>query len=216
MKRLWKMQAQRIDALSLRERVIMFASIALALGALVDALVLSPALGERKLLASQLREETAANEQLRRGLDAGPAGTDATPQGRQRAALAALRSESALLEAEIRTQLAGRGDVTQLPQVVDRLLRRHDRLALVKLEAVAENAVVGNAVAGNAVAGQADGGGLAWHGVELGVTGTYPALVDYLADLERSLPGVRWGELHLSAADRPPLLTVRLMLPKAR
>lgn len=205
MKRLWKTQSARIDALSLRERVIMFVSIALAIGVLVDALVLSPALAERKQLAAQLREGRASIEQLQRQLDASPASADATPQGRQRAALAALRSESAALEAEIQAQLAARHDLPHLPLVIDRLLRRHDQLALVKLEAVEEKAV----------ADAKDGSGLAWQGVELGVSGNYPAMVDYLSDLERSLPGLRWGELHLNAADRPPLMTVRLMLPKA-
>jgi MSHA biogenesis protein MshJ len=38
-------------------------------------------------------------------------------------------------------------------------------------------------------------------------------LVEYLADLERALPGLRWGPLQLAAHSLPPELTVRLMLP---
>ena len=54
----WKAQAQRIDALSLRERAIMFVSTALALAAVVDALVVSPALKERRQLAEQSLQRT--------------------------------------------------------------------------------------------------------------------------------------------------------------
>ena len=39
MKKFWEAQAQRIDALSLRERVIMFVSVALALVALADHVI---------------------------------------------------------------------------------------------------------------------------------------------------------------------------------
>ena len=56
-------------------------------------------------------------------------------------------------------------------------------------------------------------GALRWQGVELGVAGRYLDLMDYLADLERELPGVRWGSLQVRNQGETTLLSVRLLVP---
>ena len=65
MKDFWKRQARRIDALSLRERAIMFASLAVALVAATDALVLSPRSAEQKAVATRLRAQATELMALR-------------------------------------------------------------------------------------------------------------------------------------------------------
>jgi hypothetical protein len=53
------------------------------------------------------------------------------------------------------------------------------------------------------------------HGVDVGVTGPYLQLNRYLIDLERALPGLRWGELRVHAepaGTSPPLMEVRVYL----
>ena len=66
MKKIWETQALRINALSLRERVIMFASVSVVLVALVDSLVFSPSMAELRKLSAQLREQTQQLDTLRR------------------------------------------------------------------------------------------------------------------------------------------------------
>jgi MSHA biogenesis protein MshJ len=198
----WKTQALRIDALSLRERATMFVSTALALAAAVDALVLAPALGERRQLTEQTQQRTHDLDDLRRQLAPSSTAADNSPQGRQRAAVDAARAQATALDAQIRQQLAGREEIARLPAVLDKLLRRHERLALTRLATVNEPA-----------APRADAPAVRWQGVDLSVAGSYHDLVEYLADLERALPGLRWGPLQLAAHSLPPELTVRLMLP---
>ena len=65
MKKIWETQALRINALSLRERVIMFASVSVVLVALVDSLVFSPSMAELRKLSAQLREQTQQLDTLR-------------------------------------------------------------------------------------------------------------------------------------------------------
>lgn len=203
MKQIWASQARRIDALSLRERVIMFASIALALAGLADMLVLSPALAERRQLTAQMRQQTQQLEALRSQLAAnGPGRNDDSPEGRQRAAMAHARDEQAALDAQIRRELAGREDMARLPAVLDRLLQRHERLTLVSLASAAPQRAT-------AAATQA---ALRWQAVDLSVSGQYADLLQYVAELEQTLPGLRWGPLQISTPSTPPVLTVRLML----
>ena len=210
MKTLFAAQARRIDALSLRERVIMFVSVAAALAAVTDFLVLSPALSERRALAAQLSQGAKQIEALQRQwVAAASPGTEATPQGRQHAAIEHARSELVRIDQEIRGQLSGREEMARLPVVLDRLLRAHPRLTLTQLATATPNA---SAAARSAELAPS---AVRWQGVDLSVAGSYPDLVRYLAELEQTLPGLRWGPLQVSAPASPttlPVLSVRLML----
>jgi|Laugresbdmm110sn_1035088.scaffolds.fasta_scaffold11141_4 MSHA biogenesis protein MshJ len=198
MKKIWETQAQRINALSLRERVIMFASVCVVLVALVDSLVFSPSMAELRKLSAQLREQTQQLDTLRAQVSSDS--PENSPQGQQRAALRAVRDQLSAVDAAIREQLAGRDEIARLPVLLDRLLQRHERLAITSLTTVADLPKSADSL-------------LRWQAVDLSVTGTYADLTSYLADLEASLPGLRWGPLQLTAASQPPVLTVRLMLP---
>jgi MSHA biogenesis protein MshJ len=206
MKAFWQAQVRRIDALSLRERVIMFASGAIALAAAADALVLSPALAERRQLAEQLRQESRQIDALRSQLAARLSGaTDDSPQGRALAAIERARAEQRALDDQVRAQFAGREEMARLPAVLDRLLSRHERLKLVKLETATPPPKPPSA--------DPAAPGVRWQGVDLSVSGNYADLVQYLGELEQALPGLRWGPLSITTPTQPPVLSVRLMLP---
>lgn len=198
MKKIWETQALRINALSLRERVIMFASLCVVLVALVDSLVFSPSMAELRKLSAQLREQTQQLDTLRAQVSNDI--PENSPQGQQRTALRAVRDQLSAVDAAIQEQLAGRDEIARLPVLLDRLLQRHERLAITSLSTVADLPKSADSL-------------LRWQAVDLSVTGTYADLTSYLADLEASLPGLRWGPLKLTAASQPPVLTVRLMLP---
>ena len=201
---LWKAQADRIEALSLRERCIMLASIALALGALADWWAISPAMAERGQLSAQLRKQATELSVMRAQLSAGRQALPDTPLSRQLAAIEQARSERDALEARVRGLLAGRTELARLNDVLDEVLRRHERLTLIRLSTVTDlppSAPVRNGAAA-----------IHWRGVDLSVAGRYLDLMQYLADLERTLPGLRWGELHIASKTTPPELTVRLLM----
>lgn len=201
----WQAQARRIDALSLRERVIMFLSIALALGALADTFVLAPAMAQRRALATQLRQGAVDLETMRARLATAAQNDAASPQARQRAALAQLRQEREALETQLQQRLARPDEMTRLPELLERVLRRHERLTLTRLATVAAEP-----------APAAEAGALRWQGVELSVAGSYLDLMHYLAELEHELPGLRWGPLQIGTQSSPPVLTVRLLLAGER
>ncbi len=51
-----------------------------------------------------------------------------------------------------------------------------------------------------------------WQGAKLTITGQYADLQQFLAELERTLPGLRWGTLSLQRQQGQPLLSVQLWL----
>lgn len=202
MKVFWTAQARRIDALSLRERVIMFVSLVLVLGALADTLVLGPQMATRRALAEQLQRNAVELDAMRQQLVGAQAAAADSPEARQRAALEAARRELAQLEAQLQARLADPERLTRLPGLLEHTLKRHERLVLTRLATLPPEPAATEPAAA-----------LRWQGVELGVAGNYLDLMRYLADLERELPGVRWGALQIGTQAEPPQMTVRLLLP---
>jgi MSHA biogenesis protein MshJ len=197
MKDVWKRWSRRVDALSVRERVILFVSVAFALVAATDATVLSPRAAEQKALTLRLRAQTADIDTLRQQIGATDSAAQSTA-GRLLQALRSAETQRAEIDAEIERRIADGASGTRLGPLLERVLRRHERLTLLKLATGAP--VVPRP------------GALQMQGVELGVRGSYLDLTQYLADLERTLPGLRWEELTIVRHDGAAELRARVAL----
>ncbi len=193
---LWQRQARRIDALSLRERAIMFVSLAVALVAAVDGLVLAPRMAEQKTLATQMRQGATELGALRTRLAGPAADTEAARLGRE---LAAVQAERQALEADIAGRLGTAAAATSLPDLLARVLRRHERLTLLRLTTAAPEAASPNT--------------LPRQGVEIVMRGNYPDLATYVADTETALPGLRWGTLTITRQGDTAELAAQVFLP---
>lgn len=202
-----KRLAHRIDGLGLRERCMLFASIALLMAAAADSFVLSPALAEQKLLAARLKQDNAELVTLRARLAQATHAPDAeSPVMRLRRDIARLQARQQAVDADIERLGATGGERTALAQLLERTLARHERLTLRKLATAADppSSAASSAVTKTAVR---------WQGVDLAVSGSYVDLVEYLAALESALPGLRWDALKLTASpSAASTLTLRLYL----
>lgn len=202
MKTDWKKQLARINALSLRERVMLFASVAFVMVALADTLVWSPAAAKRKSLVAE--QATAAKEldTLRQRLaDAGSTSQPDSPRGQMLARIAQSRAELQAVDSQITANLGDGKRLANLPELMDQVLRRHERLTLTHLRTTSERPT-----------DKASETALRWQAVDLGISGGYLDLVQYLADLEHALPELRWGPMEINSKQMPPELTVRLFL----
>ena len=209
MKAFMQAQAKRIDGLSLRERAIMFISLAAALVAVADALVISPRLAEHKALLAQRQAQTAQINTLRGELAGGGANAD-TPAAKLARQLAEARARQQALDAEIARGLAQGAQGARLPDLLERVLRRYERLTLLRLATVAP---AGNTVTSMLESALAKVGGAGpLQGVEIVVRGSYPDLAQYVADTESALPALRWGALTITGGNELPVLTARVYL----
>lgn len=196
--RFWRKQAERIDALTLRERAIMFVSLAVALVALADFTVLSPALGLHKRLATEVAQRTQELAALRERVALASSAAD-TPARRLQGAIEAARAERQALDAEIDKLGARSHQAPRLADLLERVLRRHERLTLVRLDT-------------SAPPSPAVEGALPLSTVHLSLAGGYHDIAHYLAEIERTLPGLRWAELRLTREGEGALLTLRVQL----
>lgn len=214
------LQAQRIDALDLRERLFLFLAVAAVIGATLDALLITPLNLERRAQQSDQRKQSAELQTLRQqfSLAAEQARGDSPSAQLQRMIQAVLAEQAQLNQQTAKLADAARPQPAQSAQsaslsplggLLAELLRQHAGLTLVKLNSLAE---LPKQAAGLTVEGWI------WQGVEMRVAGDYLVLLPYLQELEQRLPGLRWGEMRVTAqgAGSPSLLQLQLFLLSAK
>jgi len=207
----WQTQAKRIDALSLRERVFLFLSIALVLAALLDQFLIAPLSAEQAKARQNQQRQAAELKTLRQQFgDATQLNAAGSPQGQLRAAIRAAQGETLELDQQLQQRSGLLDNQSQLPEVMGRLLRQHGRLSLVNLHTLDEAALPQSVAPGAAPST------LRWRGVELQVSGDYLDLMRYLAELEATLPTLRWGQLRLSSESGRALLQLQVFLVGGR
>ncbi|MCY4756920.1 hypothetical protein [Pelomonas aquatica] len=207
----WERRARRIDALSLRERAILFLSIVAVLAAAFDTLVLAPLSARASLRNDVQARQSAELGQLREQFVAASraVGADAATGLRQR--LDAAQAERQRLDVELRKGSVSLHDAEALSAVLQRLLARQPGLALERLRLLDD-------APATARPSPAALPGMSRQGVELQVQGGYRELQHYLQALEQELPGLRWGEIRLAAGapGEAPRLVAQLFLLKVQ
>ncbi len=197
---------RKVDALSVRERVILFVLLLAAIWATVDALLLAPQdrarRGEQQKVA-QAREQLAQAEQV---LTARASQPDPRRDARQR-----LESARGNLAARLRTAAGLQARMVaakDMPKLVRDMLGDQPGLRLASLETLAPEPItpMPPAAAGvaEASAPPADAA-LFRHGVRLTLVGDYAALTRYMERLEHLPFGFYWAHAELDAVAHPEI-----------
>lgn len=192
----------RIDAMSLRERTIMFVSLLVALFLLADQVLFPGLRTQQKQLeqqtGSQLSQLHTINDQITRIVRENTEDPDVLLQAR----LAELKKRYAELEvssADITRALVSPREMARLTQT---LLRDNGALQLVKAENLPAEAIPLLETEKAATPGAA-GPSVYRHGLRLQVKGRYTDIVRYLHTLERLNWRVMWGEVNLETRKYP-------------
>jgi MSHA biogenesis protein MshJ len=219
----WARHAQRIDALSLRERAILFLSIVAVLAAAFDTWVLGPQASRQKQRLDQRRQQDTELAQLRSGfVNASSGAADTTTPWRVQ--IEGAHAERTRLDTALR-DTAAVSSAEGLSAVLQRLLAQQAGLSLERLRLLDDTPVMATAASAPASGATASAPssagapsssqllpGMSWQGVELVVRGSYPVAQRYLQQLERELPGLRWGDLQLAAGSGPESSRLQVQL----
>lgn len=190
-------QAARVDALSLRERLFLFFSVVVVVLAVADVLWFTPT----QNLYKQAKLKVSAQDQelvrLRAEVRVNAAPVDVNKSTRE--TLAELEAQVKDVNTQIATLAPSTPGGPELEQVLVQFLRRQEGLTLLSAGTAADGS------------GAALPSGMTRKGVQLSVSGPYPALVAYVQTLETALPLLRWGTMQLKAVkDKPPELTLQV------
>lgn len=219
MRRLWLKYAAKIDALSMRERAMVFAA-ALALTLyVVFALAVEPSQRRQRILQSQIEQQKAevATLQKRQQLQ-GSRKTD--PDSANRARAEELKRQFDALDETLREMQRNLVPADRMNPLLREMLSRDAGLQLVALRTLPVVPLVVRSVPARAsgaaakspptkpAAGAAN---VYKHGVEITLQGSYVNLHDYLARLEQSPWRMFWWRARLSVEEHPRLtLTITI------
>jgi len=195
--------AKRLDAMSLRERVLVFLAAAAIVVFVVNSALLEPILQRQKgaslknqqqqdeIRAMQLQLQTYAQARLSEGANA------------KRQRLEKYRAEIASLDRD----LAGRqGELVtpdRMTRMLSEILKRNPGVELLSLRSLPATGLT-------QVPTAAGGAAVYRHGIEVAVSGTYFTMLSYLADLERNPAKILWGAMDLQASY--PKVTLKITL----
>lgn len=218
LKKRWQLLSDRIDALSLRERGMIFIAAAAAMISLMNVLLIDPLLTHQKMLSGQIVQiqlsSATMQQQIQTLLQLG----NHDPNAALKARLAQLRlqaEQSGKTLGDIQSHLVSPG---QMPALLENILRQNKNVRLIALKTLpvialntlspdkqqAKKDGLPNAVAHNDIF-------IYKHGVELTLSGNYFDLVHYLSALEHLPWRMFWGTAQLIVDDEHTLtLTLRV------
>ena len=209
MRVLWNRMMARLDALSLRERVLVFAGVVALFAALTDWLFVTPLTHQQKLLTQSIDQQSEDSEARRDQLQSSLQKHDRERVVSISSELGKLQADIDAVDAEIAAMTASPIDTSALPALLERVLKRSDRVAVVKIASLKGETPSAAALAANPSLLAAPPARAA---LDITLSGSYLDLMDYLVNLEKSLPSVRWSAVKLSADTTPPQVTVRMLL----
>jgi len=221
-KQLWNRAAERIDALSLRERVLVFATAMALLLALSYSLLIDPQMSAQKRLASTVAQKQAEIKGMEAQITAIATSRAADPDRALRERLAEVRKQLAGVESQIAGEERKFTAPEQMRSVIEEMLARNRAVHLVAMKTLPTTTLAearaesGKAEASKPAAKPAEapksGERLVYrHGMEVTVAGGYLDLLRYLRDLEQLRTQLYWGSLEIDAT-RYPRHTMKIVV----
>jgi MSHA biogenesis protein MshJ len=212
-KRLWQRYVERVDAASLRERVLIFAAAAVVLVAVLNAALIDPQLDTQKRLSRVVAQKQGEIKAMQEQLQKMALARKASPDEANQRQLETLRRRIAETETRLAEEQRKFAPPEQVGVLLGEMLSRNRKLQLVDMRTLPVASFAGNAAEADKAQAQkpaaakpaapAGGGQIYRHGVEITVSGSYLDLLAYLKELEKLPNQLYWGKLDLSAAAYP-------------
>jgi MSHA biogenesis protein MshJ len=223
MKQRWLAFAARIDALSQRERILVFAATAASLVFLGQTGVIGPLLRKQELLRSEIVQQQNSIAGINAEIIQKLKEAEADPDAAARARLGETRAESTRLGDSLRAMQQGLVPPDRVAPLLESILRANGRLKMVSVRTLPVEPLSGIGAgkgkgAGGALPEAAEPAAakaapkrelLFRHGVEITVRGSYLDMVDYMTALEALPTQLFWGKAQLEVEEYP---SVRLTL----
>lgn len=188
--------ATRIDALSLRERLMLFAGAAASILFLLYSLFLNPLIARQDKLRAQLAQQGdnigGIDREIAQKLQAYTLDPDAAARTR----LVSLKAETAQLAAGLRAMQSGLVAPERIAPLLGTIIKANGRLQLMSMKTLPVSPIGGATPAASEQL-------LYRHGVELSVRGNYLDMINYMDALEAMPTQLFWGRADLAVEEYP-------------
>lgn len=206
MKQAWQRYAQRFDALSVRERLMVFVAVVAVICFVGYEAVLAGTFARGSRLSTQIAQHEAEAVQTRTRIQALTVALAQDPNQELRAQIAALRSRVEQHDAEVRDVYKGLVTPERMAAALEDMLTRNRRVQLLALRTLPVEALVERSAESEAqasVAAAPAGRQVFKHGVRITLQGGYLDLLDYSARLEKLPWQMFWAHSSMDARDYP-------------
>lgn len=233
MKQRWKQLSAKVDAMTVRERVMMAGASAAAIVFLVFTLLIDPATVRAKSLQAVMQQQRQQISMMEMELQQKQLVEAVDPDKASKEALARISQHNTQLRADLRERQRGLVAPERVSQVLQQMLQGSGRLRLVSLktfpprgmsdgkfsepESVADAAPEPKPVSISLLPAPAAAPGgaaaapvvvtkqelLYRHGVQVVLQGNYLEMVNYMQALEQMPEQLFWGKAALKADDYP-------------
>ncbi len=187
----------RIDALELRERLLLLTATVIVVYLLVDSFALQPVLKAQQVSSQRISELETKLDATRRQADLFNFKSERDPLTERRQTHNALVAQLSTLDDRIVNQTDALVEPAQAAEMLEQVLSGHHGLKLKSLQASTEP------LTEPGVGEQGSGKGLSRYQIEMVVEGGYSDLLHYLQELEAMPWKFFWQEVDFQTTDYP-------------
>ncbi len=215
----WQRLADRVDAMSLRERALIFLAIAIVLIVLVNTMLIDPLLTRHKKLQQEITQTQEKTSAMLIQIQTLVKTWNIDPDIALRSRLAQLQEQSDQTGKTLEDIQSGLVSPQRMPTLLEDILRHNRSLHLVALKTLPvkvlgepETTAAGEAAQSAQVQKPTTPESVVYkHGVEITLEGSYLDLLHYLTEIEALPWHVFWGKADVDVEKYPKVtLTLRL------
>jgi len=212
MKQQWEKVSAKLHAMSMRERTLIFATVAILVLSLVNILLLEPLLVQKKSLRSQLSQQQQQLNETQSQIAALVQENSPSANTPQRNQLNQIRQEIAEGNAYLKSNREKLVQPEKMAEHLRQLLTKNSRLQLVSLQTLPVTPLIEQLsakgaeqarVAQTTVSLAALDKQVFKHGVQLTLRGNYLDLLQYLSALEKLPQQMFWARAQMSVVQYP-------------
>jgi MSHA biogenesis protein MshJ len=201
--------ADRLDAMSLRERVLIFLAVAVVIVAIADSALFEPILRRQKANSQSIQQQEDEIRTMRTQVQAYAQARTGDSANAKRQRLEKRRVELAALDREL---AAGQSELVppeRMAKMLSEIVKRNPDVELISLRSLAATGLTQSLtpIPSSAPSGLA----LYRHGIEIAVSGSYLKMLSYVGQLERLPAKIMWGNMELQAGAYP-VVTLKITL----
>lgn len=190
MKHYWELMQSKVEAMPLRERLIMFVAIAFAVIAMTSTMLLNPLLKKQKELSTKLARQQEQMKELQVKVQGFSQARKEDEHSPLRAKVVQLKQRVETQKEYIQDQRNHLVDPDKIASLLEQLLNKNGRLQLVALETLPVSLVMEPAKKINS--GQKQ---IFKHSVKITLRGGYLDLLQYLTEVEKAPVQMYWGDV---------------------
>lgn len=191
--------ADRIDAMSLRERGLIFVTVLVVLYFVAANLLFGPANAEKDRLQAQVNQIHAETQALDTQIQGILAGRAQDPDAAKREKVAALQANLQQMDSALNQTTSGLVPPKEMTRLVEQMLSKNHGLRVLKVESLPAAPLI----EGGADSGNAPGTMIYKHGMRIELQGGYLDILRYLKSLEELPWKLFWGQVTLKTDKYP-------------